>query len=376
MSTFISVFEASDHGPRVAVKDNVDVAGVVTTAGSRALADTAPAASRDAACLEGIRAGGATLVGKTNMDELAMSALGTNPWFGTPTNPLDAALIPGGSSSGSAVAVAAGLADVAIGTDTSGSIRIPAACCGVCGLKPTHDFVPTEGVRPLAPSLDVVGPLARDAAGLELGMALLVPGFRMAERPAVRVGRLRTNGQRAVEDAVDGALRRAGFDVIPVDLDWAGGDDASTTTFFCEVEQTHAKLVARYPDLVSDSIRRIIARAARYRPLADEAAQRRARWRRQLSAVFRDVELLALPTLPMAVPTVAAAQRDHSLGVAVLGLTNAFNAAGTPCSAQPIPVAAERVPASLQLVAPWGREDLLVRTVAEVERRNDDPTRK
>jgi amidase len=109
-------------------------------------------------------------VGRTNLHELALGVTGINPWFGTPLNPLDSSLAPGGSSSGSAVAVATGEAAVAYGTDTGGSIRFPAACCGVCGLKTTWGRIPVTGVRPLAPSLDTVGPMAADVAGLVLGL--------------------------------------------------------------------------------------------------------------------------------------------------------------------------------------------------------------
>src|SRR5689334_24027790 len=160
MSTFITKLETRGDGPRVAVKDIIDVEGVPTTAGCRAVEQTAQAATQDAPCLAGARAAGARLVGKANLHELAMLPLGTNPWFGTPVNPLDAALIPGGSSSGSAVAVANGDADVALGSDTGGSVRIPAACCGTAGLKTTYGRVPVEGVWPLAPSLDTIGPMA------------------------------------------------------------------------------------------------------------------------------------------------------------------------------------------------------------------------
>src|SRR5690349_21521050 len=142
MSTFITRLDAAGTGPRVAVKDLIDVEGVPTTAGCRALARTAKPAERDAACLAGLRAAGARLVGKANLHELAMLPLGTNPWFGTPVNPLDPALIPGGSSSGSATAVATGEADVALGSDTGGSVRIPAACCGITGLKTSYGRVP------------------------------------------------------------------------------------------------------------------------------------------------------------------------------------------------------------------------------------------
>ena len=117
-----------------------------------------------------------------------------NEWFGTPVNPLDRALVPGGSSSGSAVAVADGDADIAYGSDTGGSIRIPAAFCGVTGLKTTHGRIPLAGVWPLAPSLDTVGPMARDVAGTAAGMALLEPGFAIGAAPATRLGRIRPPG--------------------------------------------------------------------------------------------------------------------------------------------------------------------------------------
>jgi len=123
--------------------------------------------------MAGARAADARIVGKTNLTELAMTAIGANPWFGTPVNPLDPARVPGGSSSGSAAAVGSGDADVAYGSDTGGSVRIPAACCGGVGLKTTFGRVPLGGVWPLGRTLDTIGPMARDIAGVELGMQLL-----------------------------------------------------------------------------------------------------------------------------------------------------------------------------------------------------------
>jgi amidase len=216
MTTFITTLDATGAGPRLAVKDLIDVAGVPTTAGCRAVARTATPAVADAACLAGARAADARIVGKTNLHELAMLPLGTNPWFGTPVNPLDRTLIPGGSSSGSAVAVATGQADIALGSDTGGSIRVPSACCGTVGLK-THGRVSVAGVRPLAPSLDTVGPMASSVAGAAAGMALLEPGFRPDPTGARVIGRLRTAGDPRIEAAVDDALRAAEFDVIPID---------------------------------------------------------------------------------------------------------------------------------------------------------------
>src|ERR1700722_9643885 len=176
MATFIARLDRGGDGLRLAVKDLIDVQGVPTTAGSKAVADRAIPALADAMCLAGARAAGAVIVGKTNLNELAYGASGLNEHFGTPVNPLDPDLLPGGSSSGSAVAVGAGDADVAYGSDTGGSIRVPAAYCGVAGLKTTHGRVPLDGVWPLAPSLDTVGPMARDVAGGAAGPGPLAAG--------------------------------------------------------------------------------------------------------------------------------------------------------------------------------------------------------
>ncbi len=131
--------------------------------------------------------------------------MGTNPWFGTPVNPLDAGLVPGGSSSGSAVAVATDEADVAFGSDTGGSVRVPSACCGVCGLKTTYGRVPVAGVWPLARSLDTIGPIGKDVEALTLGMQLLEPGFAPGTSAARVVGRVRTGALPEIEAAIDAA---------------------------------------------------------------------------------------------------------------------------------------------------------------------------
>ena len=197
MSTFITRFDTSGSGVRLAVKDVIDMEGVPTTAGCRAVANEAEPARRDALCLAGARAAGARIVGRTNLHELALGVTGVNPWYGTPVNPLDPDLVPGGSSSGSAVAVATFEAEVAYGSDTGGSVRIPAACCGTAGLKTTWGRVSLDGVWPLAPNFDTIGPMARDVGGLVLGMQLLEPGFTMAAPAPVRVGRAATGSGSA-----------------------------------------------------------------------------------------------------------------------------------------------------------------------------------
>jgi len=185
------------------------------------------------------------------MHELALGVTGINPWFGTPVNPLDASLAPGGSSSGSAVAVATGEARVAYGTDTGGSIRIPAACCGVCGLKTTWGRIPLAGVRPLAPSLDTVGPMARDVAGLTAGMALLEPGFTVSAGPPAAVGRVAMAADPVISAAVDAALAATGWRITPVVL--RGLDaamNAAMTVLDAEAWESNAALARSAPDSI------------------------------------------------------------------------------------------------------------------------------
>ena len=166
---------------RLAVKDLIDLQGVVTTAGSQYFEKNGLPATKDAACMTIARERGVLIVGKTNLDELAIGVTGMNEYFGIPTNRLSRFrnLIPGGSSSGSAVAVQSGMADVAFGTDTAGSIRVPAACCGIVGLKTTYGLVSLQGIHPIEPKhMDTVGPMGKDIDHAVEGMDLLERGFR------------------------------------------------------------------------------------------------------------------------------------------------------------------------------------------------------
>src|SRR4051812_68946 len=314
MSTFITKLDSHGGGPRLAVKDIIDVAGVPTTCGSKAVADAASPAASDAACMAGARAADARIVGKTNMHELAMLPIGTNPWFGTPTNPLDAALIPGGSSSGSAVAVANGDADVAFGSDTGGSVRVPSACCGTAGLKTTHGRIPVDGVWPLAPSLDTIGPMAADIAGLTLGMRLLEPGFEPASSTARVVGRVRTSGDPDIEGAIDAALREAELEVVEIPWEMlAPGVDAFAPVYFAEIWDVDHALVAAHPEGVGQDIVETLATAELFRPGVEDARRQLVEWKLALFTLLERVELLALPTLPIFPPRVDAIGPDTLL---------------------------------------------------------------
>jgi amidase len=370
MSTFITKLDATGRGPRLAVKDIIDVAGAPTTAGCRAVERAAVPASADAACLAGARAADARIVGKTNLHELAMLPFGTNPWFGTPVNPLDPLLIPGGSSSGSAVAVASGEADVAFGSDTGGSIRVPAACCGIAGLKTTHGRISLDGVWPLAPSFDTVGPMATTVAGLVLGMELLEPGFAPAPTPARTIGRLRTTGLPEIEAAVDAALHAAGFDVVALDWDdLETGTNAWTAIYFSELWDVDHHIVDASPAHVGPDIAAAVGMADMFRPGVADARRQLAAWRESLLALFDQVELLALPTLPIFPPRLDDITADTlvPLAVEITRHTSAFNAAGTPCTAQPVPAQGSALPANLELVGPPDSEALLLTTAQIVE---------
>jgi len=370
MTTFLERFADRGDGIAVAIKDLIDVEGSITTAGTRALAD-APPAPKDAACLTEIRrreaAGELWLVGKTNLHELAYGTTGVNPWFGTPVNPLDDALIPGGSSSGSAVAVATGEADVALGSDTGGSVRIPAACCGVAGLKTTWGRVPLSGVWPLAPSLDTVGPLARDVAGLVTAMQLLEPGFsvRASTPDEVEVGRLRGLGvdiDPVVDEAIDRALASAGFVVRDVTLDgWRDAWSAADVILSAEAWRADGRLLASRRDDIGDVVANRIAASANVTVEAEHAArQAQLAWQRRLEDLFFETPLLALPTLATLPPTIA------SEPVGLNRLTLPINLAGLPGLSLPVP-AQGPLPASLQLVAPAYGDEMLLSVGAIVE---------
>lgn len=369
MSAWITREPGSGSGLRVAVKDIIDIAGLPTTAGSRAVALAGEPAAADAACLAGLRvaaAGGlAHLAGKTNLHELALGITGINPAFGTPVNPLDPALVPGGSSSGSAVAVAAGEADVAYGSDTGGSIRIPAACCGVAGLKTTRGRIPLGGVRPVAPDLDTVGPMARDVAGLAAGMALLEPGFSVAADAPGVIGRLRIDADPLVDAAVDRALAAPGWQVVPVMLDGLDAVRAAAIIILdSQARATNEALVRDVPGLIgADVLARLRQASAISAAALDGARAEEARWRTTLARLWERVELLALPTLLGFPPPIEHADQMPK----IRGLTAPVNLASMQALALPVPSAGP-LPASVQLIGPPGSEERLLAAGAVLER--------
>lgn len=349
-------------GPTVAVKDLLDVAGTPTTAASSALAD-APPAEVDAACVAAVRAGGGRIAGKVNLHELAFGGSGVNPATGTPRNPIDPSRIPGGSSSGSAVAVAVGEAGVAIGTDTAGSVRTPAACCGVVGLKTTHGRIPVDGVRPLAPSLDTVGPMATTVAGVAVGMRLLDPSFGEPPAPAGVLGRVRLGAAPWVEAAVDRLLAAAACPVEEIALPgWDVAERAGTTVLFGEAARSNRALAEAHGDLLGDETWFRLACGAAVG--ADELAaalDTAPVWRAELAAAFACTPVLVTAGIVDAPPPL-----DEPARLDTRRLNVAVNLAGIPALVLPVP-APGRFPAAVQLLAPHGGEELLVATAAVLE---------
>jgi aspartyl-tRNA(Asn)/glutamyl-tRNA(Gln) amidotransferase subunit A len=315
-------------GIPVSIKDLFDMAGDVTTAGSRVLRD-ASAATRDAPCVARLRAAGFIPIGRTNMTEFAFSGLGINPHFGTPLNPYDrdAARIPGGSSSGAAVSVTDAMAYGALGTDTGGSCRIPAALCGIVGFKPTARRVPTAGAFPLSTSLDSIGPLAATVACCAVLDAVLAgePVVELAPFPlaGLRLAVPQTTVLDGMEPAVAhafeaalAALRRAGAGIVDIplrelselpEINAKGGLPAA------EAYAIHRPLIAKAEQMYDP---RVLVRILRgqEQDAADyiDLAEARKKFIRRLAAITAPYDALVMPTVPVTAPRLADLEGDDA----------------------------------------------------------------
>lgn len=340
---------------RFAVKDTLDVAGFPTRAGCPAL-ENAPGAAAHARIVDALLAAGCTLTGKTRLHELAFGVTGINPWGGTPVNPQFPALIPGGSSSGSAAVVASGEVDFSIGTDTGGSVRMPAACCGIVGLKPGYGALSREGVLPAASSLDCVGIFTRDGnmlgevlkrLGLPTAQPLTdAPEMTFISAAAPDIDSLLTDwlGARGVP------LRRARL---------AGLDDAHQAGLTLISRENWLAFNPLLADarLSADVATRIRAGAEIPPDDLQHAEQIRTRFTAEVDALLEHTPLLALATLPALPPTLSEA-RDALGAVALTRLVRPFNLSGHPALTLPAGELRGR-PVALQLVAKKGAEGLL-----------------
>jgi aspartyl-tRNA(Asn)/glutamyl-tRNA(Gln) amidotransferase subunit A len=363
---FITEVAPARDGIRLAVKDLFDTAGIRTTYGSAIFADHVPAASAEAVVrLEGA---GYVDVGKANLHEFAYGVTSENEHYGRVPNPIAPDRTPGGSSGGSAAALAAGLADAALGTDSGGSIRIPSACCGMTGFKPTYGLVPIGGCFALAPSFDHAGPMARDVAGCVAMMQALVPGFSpgaVPELDELRVGvawlELADPLVRARVEAVARLFPRARALGVPL-------CEGTGPVFGREVADVHANLWRDHRDEYGASVAAKIERAMRVTDAELESGLRvRELYREQLAELMADLDLVLTPTLAIVAPL--AALGELPVRERLLQFTYPWNAIGAPALALPCGAAEDGLPASVQLIGRPGEDAAILAAGAAVEAR-------
>ncbi len=382
------------HGIPVALKDLFATAGVPTTAGSRILAENVPAEDADATAR--LRSAGAVIIGKLNLHEFAFGATGVNPHYGPARNPWDQGRIAGGSSSGSAVAVASGECFAALGTDTGGSIRIPASLCGVVGLKPTYGRVSRRGVVPLSWALDHVGPLTRSAedAAIVLGAVAghdprdesssrePVPDYRRdlkRDRRGLRVGLPREYFFQNLDSEVLAAVRKAvevlgelGAEVREVSLPHiAEAPAAVNAIMLAEALAYHQRWLAERPDDYGDDVRGRLelglgvlavhyVQAQRFRELIVRE------WREQ---VFDRVDLLVTPATP--IPAACIEESEIQTTLTLVRFTNPINLLGAPAISVPCGFTQAGLPVGLQLIGRWFEEGTVLRAAYAYEQATD-----
>ena len=371
-------------GAIVSIKDLFDVAGEPTRAGSKILAEEAEPAAADAAIVRRLRAGGAVIVAKTNMTEFAFSGIGANPHFGTPGNPWDRARVPGGSSAGAPVAVADGMCEISIGTDTGGSVRIPASLCGLVGFKPSRQRVPTDGAFPLSYSLDSVGPIARSVADCAKADAVMA-GEHFSPLEPVSLAGLRFGIAEGLPlDRLDPAVAAA-FDAAIKRLDGAGVRiSRESLSMFDDMSAVNAKGGISPPEACAIHRDRLNRRAKDIDPnvlariergcavsAADyvDMVRERGRLVRAMDARLAGLDVLLMPTTSIVAPTIAEVADPKvfaARNAALLRNTAAINFFDLCAVSLPLPVA-PALPVGLMLIARNGQDHRLLHVAAATE---------
>ncbi|WP_411690867.1 amidase [Acinetobacter towneri] len=341
----------------VMVKDSIDIQGVKTISGSRALEDTAPAA-RNAEVVEHILNADCKITAKTNLHELAFGITGINHAYGTPVNPKYPELIPGGSSSGSAAAVAANLADFTLGTDTGGSIRMPAACCGVYGLKPTFGRVSRQGVHPAQSSLDCVGPFANSVEMIETAMQIIDPTFTAQDSAAaLQLAWLNVQAEAEVTECIENYLKQANLQFESVDAaSFEKAFHAGMQMINYENWQAYGELTKT--GLIGADVQgRLLKTAETTLEQVQQAKQVKAEFTQEIDALLEQYDALLLPTLPQIPPKVVDAENTVAF-LNLTGLVRPFNLSGHPAIS--IPLETELgLPVGLQIVTKRNADEQL-----------------
>jgi aspartyl-tRNA(Asn)/glutamyl-tRNA(Gln) amidotransferase subunit A len=347
------------------VKDLFDTEGLETTYGSAVFAGHVP--RQTAATVRLLEEAGYANVGKANLHEFAYGTTSENPHFGDVPNPRFPGRVAGGSSGGSAAAVAAGLADAALGTDSAGSIRIPAACCGLVGHKPTHGLVALDGCWPLAASFDTGGPLALDVVGCEQMLGALAPGFEPLELESLEeleVGVAWTEfADPLVRERVEAAAARFPRR-RPIDLPFP--DAGILAAFMREVADVHRELFAENADLYGEDVRIKIEQCLAVRDSEFElAGPLRIDYRERVEQALEGLDLVLTPTLPIVAPPLdrGTGPGDLDVRLSLIRFTYPISALGWPALALPCGPAEDGLPASLQIA---GRADALVLAAARL----------
>ncbi|HKT47070.1 MAG TPA: amidase [Candidatus Acidoferrales bacterium] len=381
------------HGIPISLKDNVYTKGVRTTGGSAILRDFVP--SHDATVVRQLREAGAILIGKTNLHEFAYGVTTNNPHFGPTRNPWDLERIPGGSSGGSAAAVAAGLCYGSIGTDTGGSIRIPAALCGVVGLKPTLGRASVDGVIPLSPKLDCVGPLARSASDAALlADAIFVRRRGELSMEATAKKRAKKNLRLGipreffyellsldVKSAVDEALRllrKTAVHLLEVSLpSLAETEDAGNQIAWPEATHFHQQagwFPAKAEQYSEDVRKRLEAGTKVLATTYLQALEARERFIQQFHLTLADakIDALVVPTTPITAPLIGEESTEigsvsYPTRALLLRLNRPANLAGVPAISVPCGLTDDGLPVGLQFIGAVGDEPLLLQLAARFE---------
>ena len=370
-------------GIPVAIKDLFDVAGVRTTGGSKFFDEKIPGEDSHAALK--LKLAGAVILGKSNTHEIALGVTGVNPHFGAVKNPWDLSRISGGSSSGSAAAVATGMCLAALGTDTGGSIRIPASLCGVVGLKPTYGRVSMRGVLPLSWNLDHAGPLTRTVRDAAIVFAALagfdphdpasanvpaedyllhleegVRGWRVALAAGKYVGASNLEVSSAVEEAAR-VFEQLGASVEKVEMDWlAEAALANGRMTVADAAAFHRERLAEHPERFGvDVLQRLQAGAALTSTEYSLARRTQSEVRRRFEMFFEKYDVLLLPTTPVAAPPIESTSAVEA-APQLTRFTAPFNLTGLPALSMPCGFTSEGLPVGLQIVSKhWGEAKLL-----------------